>query len=73
MFIDTVFLSKLAKYEAHYRFCFAFSYDHFFVVHIKINNIFKPPSLSELTPMILDMDLTHLGSEASIFSSYIEV
>ena len=25
----------------------------------------RPPSLSELTPMIFNMRLTHLGSEAS--------
>ena len=29
-------------------------------------NIWRPPSLSELTPMISNMGLTHLGSEASI-------
>ena len=27
--------------------------------------IWMPPSLSELTPMIFNMGLTHLGSEAS--------
>ena len=26
-----------------------------------------PPSLSELTPMIFNTELTHLGSEASIY------
>ena len=26
------------------------------------------PNLSELTPMIYNMELTHLGSEASIYS-----
>ena len=25
----------------------------------------RPPSLSELTPIIFNMELTHLGSEAS--------
>ena len=29
--------------------------------------IWKPPSLSELTPMIFNTDLTHLGSEAFIY------
>ena len=29
----------------------------------------EPPSLSELTPMILNTELTHLGSEASIHLS----
>ena len=28
-------------------------------------NKWKPPSLSELTPMIFDMGLTHLGLEAT--------
>ena len=28
--------------------------------------IWRPPSLSELTPIILNMELTHLGSVASI-------
>ena len=30
--------------------------------------IWRPPSLSELTPMILDIGLTHLGSWVSIFN-----
>ena len=34
---------------------------------IPFNYIWRPPSLSELTPMIFDMGLTHLGSEASIY------
>ena len=29
----------------------------------------KPPSLSELTLITFDMELTHLGSEASIYKS----
>ena len=29
--------------------------------------IWRPPSLSELTPMIFDMGLTHFGSEASFY------
>ena len=32
------------------------------------NIIWRPPELSELTPMIFDMKLTHLGSEASIYN-----
>ena len=32
-------------------------------------HIWRPPSLSELTPMIFNTGLTHLGSEASIYSS----
>ena len=31
--------------------------------------IWKPPSLSELTPMLINMGLTHLGSKASIYPS----
>ena len=31
--------------------------------------IWSPPSLSELTPMIFNAGLTHLGSEASIYSA----
>ena len=30
-------------------------------------NIWWPPSLSELTPMVFNTGLTHLGSEASIY------
>ena len=37
-----------------------------FVVYRLKNAIWRPPSLSELTPIIYDMVLTHLGSEASI-------
>ena len=29
----------------------------------------RPPSLSELTPIIFNMELTHLGSETSIYYS----
>ena len=32
------------------------------------NHIRRPPSLSELTPMILVMGLTHLGSDTFIKS-----
>ena len=32
-----------------------------------INLIWKPPRLSEPTPMIFDMGLTHLDSEVSIY------
>ena len=31
--------------------------------------IWRPPSLSELSPMIFSMGLTHLGSEATIYLS----
>ena len=34
--------------------------------------IWRPPKLSEITPIILNMGLTHLGSEASIFCSPID-
>ena len=30
--------------------------------------IWRPPRLSELTPILFHMELTHLGSEASIYS-----
>ena len=33
--------------------------------------IWRPPSLSELTPMIFNMGLTHSGSESSIYMSVI--
>ena len=36
-----------------------------------IRNIWRPPTLSELTPMMFNMGLTHLGSEASICLSRI--
>ena len=39
------------------------------VVILTSNVKWKPPSLSELTLMILDMGLTHLGSEATISAS----
>ena len=29
----------------------------------------RPPSLSELTPIVFNTGLTHLGSEASIYTS----
>ena len=35
-------------------------------IHIILEYIWRLPSLSELTPMIFNMRLTHLGSEASI-------
>ena len=31
------------------------------------NGTRRPPSLSELTPMVLNTELTHLGLEASIY------
>ena len=33
-------------------------------------NICRPPSLIELTPIIFYMELTHLGSEASLFDMF---
>ena len=38
-----------------------------YIKSVKLLNkyIWKPSSLSELTPTIFNMDLTHLGSEAS--------
>ena len=42
----------------------------FFVIIWRENTvIWWPLSLSGLTPIIIDMRLTHLGSEASIFSN----
>ena len=32
------------------------------------NNVWRPPTLSELSQMIFNMGLTHLGSEVSIYS-----
>ena len=32
-------------------------------------DIWMPPSLSELTPMVFNTGLTHLGSEASIYNT----
>ena len=32
-------------------------------------DIWRPPSLSELTPTIFNMGLTHLGSDASKYSN----
>ena len=34
-------------------------------------NMWRPPSLSELTPMVFNEGLTHLDSEASICKYYI--
>ena len=36
-------------------------------------NIWRPPSLSELTPMLFNMGLTHLGSETSIYTEYLYI
>ena len=38
---------------------------HFSVQTKLISNKWRPPSLSELTPMIFNTELTHLDSEAS--------
>ena len=44
--------------------------NYFFVIYELFGEYFvsevnwRPPSLSQLTPMIFDMGLTHLGSEA---------
>ena len=32
-----------------------------------LHTIWRPPSLSELTPYLIQLGLTHLGSEASIY------
>ena len=37
-----------------------------FIMNDHSGIMWRPPSLSELTPMILNMGLTHLGSEASM-------
>ena len=37
-----------------------------FIMTVKLQYIWRPPSLSELTPMIFNMGLTQLGLEASI-------
>ena len=34
-------------------------------LYVKLYFIWKPPSLNELTPIIFNMELTHLGTEAS--------
>ena len=40
------------------------------IVKLNINKcIWRPPSLNELTQMIYNIELTHLGSEASTYSS----
>ena len=39
--------------------------NNFLRIYFSIEDKWRPPSLSELTPMILDMGLTHLGSKAS--------
>ena len=38
-----------------------------FEIEIYIKSVFnwRPPSLNELTPIIFDTEMTHLGSEAS--------
>ena len=45
------------------------SFDLIFILLIsllKVNDFWRPPSLSELTPIIFDRELTDLGLEASI-------
>ena len=54
---------------------FQFSWEITFIILLLLDEIFfsmitwRPPSLSELTPMIFNAGLTHLGSEASIYSA----
>ena len=42
--------------------------NEYYMVSYWIKCIWRPPSLSELTPMIFSIGLTHLGSEASIYT-----
>ena len=42
-----------------------------FFVHIIL--IWSPSSLNELTQTIFDMELTHLGSEASIYAKEVDI
>ena len=35
------------------------------VIDVNLTIKWRPPSLSELTPMVFNMGLTHFGSEAS--------
>ena len=37
------------------------------------NTFWMPPSLRELTPIIFNTELTHLGSEASIYNLSIQI
>ena len=47
---------------------------HYFIFekYVFFYLIWRPPSLSELTPMIINMGLTHLGSKSSILISNIK-
>ena len=45
--------------------CSKLRYGYAFI-QLEISIIWRPPSLSELTPTIINTELTHLGSEASI-------
>ena len=36
-----------------------------------VDNIWRSPSLSELTPMVFNMGLTHLGLEAFIYNRFL--
>ena len=38
-------------------------------IDLIINHIWRPPRLSELTPMIFNLGLTHLGLEDSTYSN----
>ena len=37
------------------------------ILNTFVKYIWRPPSLSKLTPMIFESGLTHIGSDASIF------
>ena len=46
-----------------------YDYNRFDILNvIRSYDIWRPPSLRELTPMIFNTGLTHLDSEASIYS-----
>ena len=50
--------------------CYYTDHNIFKVIIIRICHIWRSPSLSELIPIIYNMELTHLGLEASIYKFF---
>ena len=44
---------------------------HISIVMLTLSDIWRPPNLSELTPILFNMGLTHLGLEASNIMCFI--
>ena len=56
----------LVNIKSLFRYVIYVIFRHILKITI-FSDIWRPPSLNELTQMIFNMELTHLGSEASIY------